>query len=149
MSGKIRNAEGEVVDIGDGFRGGRVNPDLKNELTSIMINPFIKAGGLEFFGIYERAEGKYSSESDTRVWNQYAGELIYRFGMDEDFYLGARYNTVTGELKSGEDVSINRFNLGAGWFMTRNILTKVEYVNQEYKDYPANDIHARRKIRRI
>ena len=128
--------------IGDGFRGGRVNPDLKNELTSFMINPFIKAGGLEFFGIYERAEGKYASEVDTRVWNQYAGELIYRFGMDEDFYIGGRYNTVNGELRSGEDVSINRFNLGAGWFMTRNILTKVEYVNQDYKDYPMNDIHA-------
>ncbi|NJY62029.1 hypothetical protein HC174_04570 [Salinimicrobium sp. CDJ15-81-2] len=126
---------------GDGFRAGRINPDLRNEMTAFMINPFIKVGGLEFFGIYERASGKYASETDERKWNQYAGELIYRFGSDENFYVGGRYNTVNGELRSGEDVTVNRFNLGGGWFMTKNILTKVEYVNQDYNDYPVTDIH--------
>jgi hypothetical protein len=45
-------------------------------------------------------------------------------------------------LASGQDVSVDRFNLGAGWFMTKNILTKVEYVNQNYNDYPVADIHS-------
>lgn len=137
MSGKL--ADGTA--IGDGFRAGRVNPDLKNEMTAFMINPFIKVGGLEFFGIYENASGKYASEKDERTWNQYAGELIYRFGETENFYVGGRYNTVNGELASGDDVSVNRFNLGGGWFMTKNILTKIEYVNQDYNDYPLGDIH--------
>ena len=126
---------------GDGFRSGRVNPGLRNELTSVMINPFVKYGGLEFFGIYERASGKATNESDERVWNQYAGELIYRFGTDEKLYVGGRYNYVDGELAGGQDVSVDRFNLGAGWFMTKNILTKVEYVTQNYNDYPVTDIH--------
>lgn len=137
---------GRNITPGDGFRAGRINPDLKNEMTAFMINPFIKFGGLEFFGIYERASGKYTSEDDERKWNQYAGELIYRFGSNENFYLGGRYNTVNGELRSGEDVTVNRFNLGGGWFMTKNILTKVEYVNQDYNDYPANDIHHQGKF---
>ncbi len=137
MSGKLPDG----TAIGDGFRAGRINPDLRNEMTSIMINPFIKVGGLEFFGIYETASGKYAAETDERRWNQYAGELIYRFGEKENFYLGGRYNTVNGKLRSGEDVTVNRYNLGGGWFMTKNILTKVEYVNQDYNDYPANDIH--------
>ncbi len=137
----MQGTNSEGVAVGDGFRAGRINPDLKNELTSVMINPFFKYGGLEFFGIYERAEGKYSSENDTRVWNQYSGELIYRFGTDEDLYIGGRYNVADGTLKSGEDVSANRVQLSAGWFMTKNILMKVEYVNQEYKDYPVTDIH--------
>ncbi|MDT0685136.1 hypothetical protein [Autumnicola psychrophila] len=128
-------------DGGDSFRAGRINPDLKNEMTAFMINPFIKVGGLEFFGIYENASGKYASEKDERTWNQYAGELIYRFGKTENFYVGGRYNTVNGELASGEDVSVNRLNLGGGWFMTKNILTKIEYVNQDYNDYPTGDIH--------
>lgn len=126
---------------GDGFRSGRVNPGLRNELTSFMINPFLKYGGLEFFGIYERASGKAASETDERVWNQYAGELIYRFGTDEKLYVGGRYNYVDGELASGEDVSVDRFNVGAGWFMTKNILAKLEYVTQSYTDYPVIDIH--------
>lgn len=137
----MQGTDAEGAAVGDGFRAGRINPDLKNELTSIMINPFFKYGGLEFFGIYERAEGKKSSETDTRVWNQYSGELIYRFGTDEDFYIGGRYNVVDGTLVSGEDVSANRVQLGAGWFMTKNILMKAEYVNQNYNDYPITDIH--------
>jgi hypothetical protein len=122
------------------FRAGRLNPDFGNKLTAFMINPFIKLGGIEFFGIYEVASGKYDTESDNRTWNHYAGELLYRFGATEDFYIGARYNTANGEdLIGGNvyDVSVNRFNVGGGWFLTKNVLAKVEYVNQQYNDYPA------------
>ncbi len=112
-----------------------------NEMTSIMFNPFLKFGGLEFFGIIETSTGKDKNDSDTRTYNQYSGELIYRFGTNEDLYLGARYNTVNGELKSGQDITVNRFQLGGGWFMTKNILMKAEYVNQDYNDYPAGDMH--------
>lgn len=131
---------------GDGFRAARINPNLSNELTTFMINPFVKYKGLEFFGMYERASGKTRAESSTRAFNQYAGELIYRFGHDEKFYAGGRYNVVTGELISGEDVDIQRFNIGAGWFMTNNILAKIEYVNQEYSDYPVENIHNEAKF---
>jgi len=31
---------------------------------------------------------------------------------------------------------VDRFNVGGGWFMTKNILAKLEYVTQSYKDYP-------------
>ena len=126
---------------GDGFRAGRINPNLRNEMTSIMINPFLKYGGLEFFGIYERATGRAASESDDRTWNHYAGELIYRFGGDEDLYIAGRYSLADGELMGGTDVSVDRLQLGAGWFMTKNILMKLEYVNQNYNDYPMSDIH--------
>lgn len=131
----------DVDGNGDGFRAGRINPNLKNEMTSIMINPFLKFGGVEFFGIYERATGKTDSETSDRTWNQYAGELIYRFGAEEDLYLGGRYSLVDGELQSGEDVNVNRLQLSLGWFMTKNILMKAEYVNQNYNDYPVADIH--------
>ena len=115
----------DVDGNGDGFRSGRVNPGLKNELTSIMINPFVKFGGLEFFGIYERAKGKASSETNERVWNHYSGELVYRFGSNEDLYLGGRYSIADGELQSGENVDVNRLQVSAGWFMTQNILMKL------------------------
>ncbi|WP_416442117.1 hypothetical protein ACH3O9_15820 [Leeuwenhoekiella sp. A16] len=126
---------------GDGFRAGRINPDLKNEMTSVMINPFLKYKGLEFFGIFETATGKKSTESDNRTWNQYSGELVYRFGPTENIYVGGRYNLVDGELEGGTDVSVNRFQLAAGWFMTKNILMKIEYMTQDYNDYPVIDIH--------
>ena len=128
-------------DGGDGFRAGRIDPGLSNEMTAFMINPFIKIGGLEFFGVYETAVGKQNLELQSRTWNQYAGELLYRFGENENFYIGGRYNTVNGELLDGQEVSVDRYNIGAGWFLTKNILSKIEYVSQEYNDYPAGDIH--------
>jgi len=124
----------EPVEDGS-FRSGRINPDLKNEMTSFMINPFVKYKGLEFFGVLEQATGKKASETETRTWNQYAAELIYRFGNDENLYVGGRYNYVDGEEVGGNNVDVSRFQLGAGWFMTKNILAKVEYVNQEYNGF--------------
>ena len=134
-----------MIDVdgnGDGFRAGRINPNLRNELTSVMINPFFKYKGLEFFGIYEHASGKAAAESESRSWDQYSGELIYRFGPKEKIYLGGRYNYVSGTLMGGTDVSADRFQLAAGWFMTKNILMKAEYVVQNYNDYPVTDIHS-------
>ncbi|WP_291854883.1 hypothetical protein [Marinilabilia sp.] len=122
------------------FRSARWNPGFNNELTSFMINPFIKMGGLEFFGVIESASGKSNGEADTRNFTQLSGELIYRFGNDENFYLGGRYNTVGGETAAGLDVDINRVQLSGGWFMTKNILAKVEYVSQSYDGFASDDI---------
>ena len=122
------------------FTSGRFNPGLRNELTAFMVNPFLRYGGIEFFGTYERATGKAATEAENRTFNQYAGELLYRFGNNENFYIGGRYNRVDGELAGGTNIDISRYNLGAGWFMTRNILAKVEYVNQEYDGFATTDI---------
>jgi hypothetical protein len=124
----------------DDFRSGRYNPSLRNKITAIMINPFIKFKGLEFFGTIETASGRANSELDDRTANQFSGELIYRFGSDENFYLGGRYNKVDSEESSGEDIEISRFQLAAGWFMTKNILIKAEYVNQKYDGYSTGSV---------
>lgn len=124
----------------DNFRSGRFDPSFSNQITAIMINPFVKYGGLEVFGTVELTSGRDLSEADRRNAEQYAGEVIYRFGEEEKVFLGARYNTVSAELASGDDVSINRFQLGAGWFLTQNVLLKAEYVTQEYNDYPTANL---------
>ncbi|WP_179337889.1 hypothetical protein [Winogradskyella ludwigii] len=130
----------DATATSDNFRSGRFDPGFKNQITAIMINPFVKYGGLEFFGTVELSSGKALSETDRRNADQYAGEVIYRFGETENVFLGARYNTVSAELASGDDVSVNRFQLGAGWFLTKNVLMKAEYVTQEYKDYPTGNL---------
>ncbi|HAC16898.1 MAG TPA: hypothetical protein DCE78_13275 [Bacteroidetes bacterium] len=122
------------------FRNPRFNPSFNNEITSIMINPFVKFNGLEFFGVIETSSGKMAAESDTRTFNQYAGELLYRFGSTENFYVGGRYNLVSGDTAAGEEVEISRMNIGGGWFMTNNILTKVEYVTQTYDGFSSSSV---------
>ncbi|MBJ7882899.1 hypothetical protein [Gelidibacter salicanalis] len=127
---------------GDNFRSGRYDPGFKNQITAVMINPFIKYKGLEFFGTIERTSGKSNAELEDRKANQFSGELIYRFGNNENFYIGSRYNTVDSEDASGDDVEISRFQIAGGWFMTKNILMKVEYVNQKYDGYKATSSFA-------
>ncbi len=120
---------------------GRINPGYKTNMTAIMINPFVKFKGLEFFGIYENSSGRDDAVdvgfTGNRNWSQIAGEAIYRFGKQEQLYAGVRYNSASGQLPGVETdkVKVDRFNIGGGWFMTKNILAKLEYVAQSYKDY--------------
>jgi hypothetical protein len=114
------------------------NPNFKNWATTYMINPFIKYKGLEFFGTIELASGgDKAGTDDKRTANQYASELIYRFGKTEQFYIGGKYNTVSGKLSNADakEVTVDKFEASAGWFMTKNILAKLNYVNQNYKNY--------------
>ncbi|MCM4169094.1 hypothetical protein KCTC52924_00140 [Arenibacter antarcticus] len=132
--------EDENASTSGNFRSGRYNPNMKNQVTAVMINPFVKYRGLEFFGTFEHTSGKANTETSNRTATQYAGELIYRFGQDENLFLGGRYNVVNSEEMSGDEIDISRFQLGAGWFMTKNILAKLEYVNQQYNDFPTASI---------
>ena len=62
--------------------------------------------------------------------------------------MAGRYNTAEGDLRFGTtnavnlSVSVNRMQLGAGWFITPSILMKGEYVTQKYNDFPTTDIRS-------
>ena len=122
---------------GDDFRTGRYNPNFGDELSLFMGNVFLKYQGFELFGIVESGSGKSSTEQESRNYTHIAADLVYRIGKNENVYIGGRYNTVKADDISGVEVTINRMQLGAGWFVTKNVLAKVEYVNQDYKDFAA------------
>lgn len=114
------------------------NPNFKNWATSYMINPFVKYKGFEFFGTIELASGgDKAGVDDKRTADQYAGDIVYRFGKTEQFYIAAKYNTVSGKLSNADakKVTVDRFESSVGWFMTKNIVAKLDYVNQNYRDY--------------
>src|SRR5690606_29657097 len=102
---------------------GRYNARF-TKITAIQINPFVKFKGLEFFGIYEVASGSNEFTTPTvdkeGSFTQLAGELLYRFGKDEKFYLGGRYNTISGKQResAAEDLEISRVNIGGGWYIS-------------------------------
>src|SRR5687768_7103633 len=122
------------------FTSGNVNPGFRNEVTAFQINPFVKFGGLELFGVIERSEGKTSAEAVRREFNQQAVDVVYR-ALGDNVYVGARYNRVKGRLANfANDVEADRWQLGGGIFLTSGILMKAEYVNQEFKGYPALNI---------
>lgn len=133
---------------------GRFNPGFRDNMTAFVVNPFVKFSGLEVFGTFEWAKGNsafengegvtaYSAEDDRKA-QQTAFEALYRFGKEEQFYVGARYIKVDATIAEGYtaavqgtryDITIDRTSFGAGWFITRNILLKGEYVTQNYGGY--------------
>ncbi|CAN5509733.1 hypothetical protein BH23BAC4_BH23BAC4_14140 [soil metagenome] len=146
--------ENVVATTAGNFTSGHINPGFRKAVTSFMINPFVKYHGLELFGTLETTGGRAAVEAEDigRSWTQFAVEGIYRFLPREQLYVGARYNRVAGPLQgpvvqgqvteAGSEISINRLQVGAGWFALPNVLVKAEYVNQRYNDFPGMDIRS-------
>jgi hypothetical protein len=72
-------------------------------------------------------------------------------GAKENLFVGVRYNSLdyrpanvaaagtAQAITYTQDVKVNRLAFGAGWFLTKNVLLKGEYVTQHYKDLPTAD----------
>lgn len=152
----------------------RLNPGFKDNVTAVMVNPFVKFRGLEVFGTYEISQGNSQVENgeiqstdaaqpallklEKREFNQYAVDALYRFA-NERLYVGGKYNVVEGDLAFGQsttqpninqgvrdNVKVERTAVAAGWFVTPNILLKAEYMTQWYRGFPSTDIRANGKI---
>jgi hypothetical protein len=116
-----------AADIKANHLNGNWSPSGTKSIASVMINPYVKFKGLEFFGIYEIANGKFPSNT-AFSYNQLSVEALYRFGKSEQFYGGVKYNTVSNSSKE----KVDRIEVAAGWNITKNIVSKLEYVNQTY-----------------
>ena len=132
------------------FTNGRFNPGFSDRVSAVMGNLFLKyspVSGVSFesFTTVEQAKGRKASESEIRKANQFVTDLVVRFGTDEQFYVGGRYNTLKVDMAAAGDVpaynaDINRAAIAAGWYMTNNIMAKIEYVSQKYNDFPESSI---------
>lgn len=108
----------------------RFNPRFGYQ-TAFQFNPFVKFKDFEFFGIIESVSN--GNDEVGGAFNQLGLEALYRFGGNEQWYVGGRYNSVSGESADAAPTrEIDRTNFGLGWFMTNNVLVKLERVNQEY-----------------
>jgi hypothetical protein len=121
---------------------GDVQTGMRNMVTAFVVNPFVKYRGAEFFGNVETQTGAAANETFRRTMRQLAAEGLYRFA-DDKLYVGGRLNTVKGELAGiPNDITVNRSQFGGGWFVTPNVLSKIEYVKQTYSDFPTTDIRS-------
>jgi hypothetical protein len=123
---KVLNTAASASDF-----DGRYNPRFK-QTTAIQVNPFVQFMGLEFFGLYEIVMDGTDVDKGGNGGSitQIGAELIYRIS---DFYIGGRYNSVSGNAtETSDDINISRINIGGGWFMLNNVVTKLEYTTQTY-----------------
>jgi len=108
-----------------------------------------------------RADGR-TLTWEKRNANQVLVEGVFRFLPQEQAFVGIRYIGVTAEPsgvnytnkagnynkltnpadddKTGQaKVGIDRIAFSAGWFPTKNLLLKFEYMTEKYKDFPHAD----------
>jgi hypothetical protein len=155
---------GTATSASANFTSGRFDPGVANRLTTINVSPFVKFKGLEIQGGIDLLSGSAYSDTLTtagtkewikRDWTQFYGEVVYRFLKEEQLFIGARLVNATGQpsgmkygakdvalgFESGKQakVGINRVSVSAGYFPTKNMLLKVEYSTQQYKDFPWAD----------
>lgn len=154
------------------FSTGRFNPGFSDKITALMCNIFVKFHGLESFTTLESLSGRSKSEiTGDRKSSQVVTDLLYRFGKDENFWVGVRYNVAkaqqylgadlpavtavpagspagtaayafSAQTKGMYDVTIDRLAVSAGWFITKNVMAKLEYTNQNYGGFAYNDIRS-------
>ena len=121
---------------------GAIQSGMRNNVTAFVVNPFVKVGGAELFGNIETMTGAAVTEKTRRTLRQLAGEGLYRFA-GEKLYVGGRYNTVNGQLAGiTNDITVKRYQVGGGWFVTPNVLSKIEFVRQNYEAFPTSDIRS-------
>ena len=125
---------------------GAIQSGMRNMVTAFVFNPFLKYRGAEFFGNVETITGAAPTELYRRTLRQNVGEVLYRFA-DDKLYVGGRRNVVKGELAGmADDIEVTRNQLGAGWFVTPNVLSKIEFVRQSYGNFPSTDIRSAGKF---
>lgn len=138
--------ESETATASANAFSGRLNPNFTNQIAAVQFNLFAKVHGLEVFGTVENSKGSTNAEevanSGKRKATQLAGDVVYRLGKAENVFVGLRYNTVNGQFfaRSTSESKVDRVAVGAGWFITDNILLKGEYVTQKYTDFPTGNI---------
>ncbi len=114
------------------FRTGRWDPGSgQTQMNSYMANIYAELYGYEVFGVYENMKG-VKSEADQH-FTQTALQALYRMGK---FYVGTRLNKVD----NNDGSTVSRTNIGCGWFMTNNVLLKLDHVDQKYEGPAHGDI---------
>jgi hypothetical protein len=118
---------------------GEIRNPFGSSIQGQMLNQFIKFKGAEFFGQQEWARGMNATgEIEKRKISQQVYEGLYRLGSTEQYYVGARYINFGGNLTPASTTirqEAQRYQVGGGWFVTKNLLAKGEWVNQDYSGF--------------
>ena len=106
------------------------------DLTASMTNLFIKCHDTEFFGLVEYAEGANQSNEDFEMLH-YSAEVVQRFSGDK-FWAAARYENAVVEREGDSlDDELTQYQVGLGWFLSKNAVMKAEYIKQERENMAA------------
>jgi hypothetical protein len=133
----------------NGYEDGDITPAAGQNVTAYQFDGFYDMKPIKIFGMYG-----YTKDADINgsgpgtpeeAWSYFGGDITYY--LTSAVYVAARYSKATSDMYHGVDVSSNpvnayRVQAGAGLWITKYMLFKLEYVNQEYKNFPVGSLYA-------
>lgn len=100
-------------------------------------NLFLKFQDTELYGLYEIVDAADVFDKSMKV-NHYAIDLVQRFSNDK-FWLAARYENAVQEYADAwndfGDAELTQVQLAAGWYISKNAVAKIEYIDQEREKF--------------
>lgn len=143
-----------AYDIKQNYTSGNFGPGSFAKNNSVDVNLYAWIHGFELFGGYGIANGQTGlAEQFVRDYDFSTFHIqgVYYFGKEKQFFTGGRYNVVSKaptkeyrdpanaaillQAKNDNTISTDRIQFGGGWKMTKNIMLKLEYVKQNYKNF--------------
>lgn len=141
-----RSGERYAGVMGGGQAPGNVFPQAGEKFNAMQLDVTYDQSGfpIKLYGHVGRAQdldinGSVAGQPEE-TWNYFAGDVVYK--LTPALYAAARYSGATTEMLTGRvtDGKVSRMQFGGGFWLTRNLLMKLEYVTQEYKGFRAGDM---------
>ena len=141
-----RSGERYAGILGGGQAPGGVFPQAGEKFSAAQFDVTFddKNIPVKFYGNYGRTKDRdingSAAGTPEETWNYYAAQVVYRF--TPALYAAARYSGATTSMLGGapSDGKVNRIQLGGGLWLTKNLLMKVEYVDQKYRGFAAGQM---------
>lgn len=141
-----RSGERYGAVLGGGQAPGGVLPNISKDVKAGQFDLTWdqKGNPVKLYGHYGIAldsdlNGSAAGAPEEK-WAYYAADVVYQF--TPTLYAAARYSAADAKTINNiaSDGKVNRIQVGGGLWLTKNILAKVEYVQQKYSGFATTDI---------
>jgi hypothetical protein len=141
-----RSGERYAGVLGGGQAPGGVLPQAGEDFSAAQVDVTWddSRSPLKLYANYGRTQDKdlngSAAGAPEETWNYYAADAVYN--ITPTLYAAARYSAATTDMLQGAatDGSVRRYQIGGGFWLTRNVLMKVEYVDQQYSGFRAGQV---------
>lgn len=141
-----RSGERYAGVLGGGQAPGNVFPQAGEKFSAAQFDLTYDTDALpvKFYGHYGQTQDKDLNGSmpgaPEEKWSYYAGQVVVK--ITPTLYGAARYSAASTSMLAGRktDGKVDRIQVGGGFWLTKNLLMKVEYVNQKYDGFRAGDM---------
>lgn len=140
-----RSGERYAGVLGGGQAPGNVFPQAGEKFSAAQFDvTYDTALPIKFYGHYGITQDKdingSAAGTPEEKWNYYAADVKYE--ITPALYAAARYSAATTSMLAGNASSgqVNRIQVGGGFWLTKNLLMKMEYVQQKYSGFAAGEI---------